>query len=471
VSSGTRLTAGPDDLTAEAARATTERHEGLHWRLWPRWVGRMPRASPARRGRSGDWVWLITAVVAAACFLLRWRGSPGADDVIWAEDGSEFLQAELTHPTASNLLRPYAGYAHLVPRVVAALVSEMPLSMWATAMAVASVAIRVAAAVVAYQATKAYIADTRLRLALAAVFVTLPVGGLETLNNIANIHWFMIPAAALILLWRPRSWIVSIAGALWIIATVMSDPLTVLLAPLVLWRLLAVRDWREHAPTAAFFLGSVVQGLVVLGAPPRAGGDASPVEVLEGFGLRVLTGWLFGVELSFTLVIMVGLAGAIAVGSFVTATVIAPAIRNAGPRRQLAFAMLAESALFFIVAGLFTASGVFIPESGLPQLAAAARYSVVGILLLAPAIVAGLDAWLDSRKSASLGRVGLAAVASIYLIGVAQTYGSDVISSSAPPWRDVPAVIEKACADGVPEAVVPIAPDTWAIRIPCGAVK
>jgi hypothetical protein len=411
------------------------------------------------------------AIVAAAGFLLRQRGAPGTDDVMWAEDGSEFLQAELTRPSFSNLLHPYAGYASLLPRIVAAVVAEMPLPMWATAMAVASVAIRIGAAVVAYHTTKAYITNNRLRLALPVVFVTLPVGGLETLNNICNVHWFMIPAAALIMLWRPKSWVASVAGALWIMVTVMSDPLAILLGPLVLWRLLTLRSWKEHVPAVGFVLGSAVQGLVVLGAPPRTGGTAGLGEAFEAFGLRVLTGWLFGLELSLTLVIMMGLAGAIAVGVIITTIVIMPAIRTPGPRRQLSFAMFGESALFFIVMALFTVSGVLTPEGNLPVLAALARYSVLGILLLAPAILAGLDAWVGSRKRALIGEVGLAVVASIYIVGVAQAYGSDLTSSSAPPWRDVPAIVEDACKGGVPEAVVPIAPDTWAIRIPCGTVE
>jgi len=66
-------------------------------------------------------------VLATASAFLR-LGSTSWRGVVFAEDGPVFLQGAHDHSLPAMLLEPYAGYANVTPRLVAELVSWLPLS-------------------------------------------------------------------------------------------------------------------------------------------------------------------------------------------------------------------------------------------------------------------------------------------------------------------------------------------------------
>ncbi len=88
-------------------------------------------SSPPRRRSCGDRApspradpdLLAALAVLVAATLLAWsRLSPVARDTLWAEDATRFLHVDDRDGLGATLLRPYAGYLHVVPRLLAALV-------------------------------------------------------------------------------------------------------------------------------------------------------------------------------------------------------------------------------------------------------------------------------------------------------------------------------------------------------------
>jgi hypothetical protein len=77
---------------------------------------------------------VAVVLLAAVVLLLRVPGVP-AWDTIYAEDYSQFLIGALQHPW--HLFIQYNGYEQLLPRVVAQLVTYLPLGEVASGFAVA----------------------------------------------------------------------------------------------------------------------------------------------------------------------------------------------------------------------------------------------------------------------------------------------------------------------------------------------
>ena len=123
-----------------------------------------PRTWPARLATATATVAAIAA--AAGLLLLRQAGVP-AWRTLWGEDGYVFLPQALAHPGAS-LLRPYAGYLQLVPRLIADGVALLPLSDAALALAVTGALIAAGCAVFAGHASAGHIRSRWLRAGLAA---------------------------------------------------------------------------------------------------------------------------------------------------------------------------------------------------------------------------------------------------------------------------------------------------------------
>jgi hypothetical protein len=102
--------------------------------------------------------------------LLRVPGIP-AWDTIYAEDYSEFLIAALQHPW--HLLIQYNGYEQLLPRVIAQLVTYLPLADAATAFACCGALTAAACALFVFHASAGHVRSAALRVLLAVAVVLL----------------------------------------------------------------------------------------------------------------------------------------------------------------------------------------------------------------------------------------------------------------------------------------------------------
>ena len=147
----------------------------------------------------------------------------------------------------------------MVPRLLAELASAVPLKDASTVMSGGSAVIVAALAVVVFRASAGVIASVPVRLALAASMILLPASGWETLDNAANLHWYLIFAAFWALLWRPSSRTEAVVAAAVVAGAALSDPLTVVLAPVVLVRWMSLPGRRQRWLCVTYGMALAVQ--------------------------------------------------------------------------------------------------------------------------------------------------------------------------------------------------------------------
>ena len=146
------------------------------------------------------------ALFGALCAAVAWFRLPAvARDTLWAEDGRNFLQAAADHGLADTVLTPYAGYLHVIPRIIAGVVVTLPIAWWALAMTAASCLVAGAVAVVVFVCARDVVPWLPARILVASLTVLAPLAPREVLGNTANLHSLLLWAMLWMLLYRPRT--------------------------------------------------------------------------------------------------------------------------------------------------------------------------------------------------------------------------------------------------------------------------
>ena len=436
--------------------------------LFPATGPRFP-ATDTRR-RSSPTVVAVGYVVAALAGVsidLWWSGS-GTTSRVWAEDGTIFLSTAYRTRYVAGLASPYAGYLQVLPRCVADFATALPVRDAAWVLAASAAAVRVAVSLFVFHASSGHLRATSVRVMLASSVVLLPVGGLEVLDNIANLHWFLTFAAFWAVLWRPARRSECALAAVVVMLAVDSDPLTALLLPMVVLRAITLQRWRDQLVTMFFAAAGVLQTWAVLSGtrPPHETFGASAVARL--FGVRVLVGALAGYWHTVALWRHLHYA-AIALGAIAVVALVSPALRVGGSRRWLAIWAGVGSALSF--AACFAEPAV-VPHLKVDVVSSLTRYDVLPSLLMLTAIAAGLDALHWPANLAVRGLVGAVFLSAlpVDLVGSAQLWAH--LESTAPSWHNaiVNARLDCQAADAPGDVWVLEEPAGWRVRLPCAAI-
>lgn len=224
--------------------------------------------SPGRRA----WLGLLCGGVALLIFISR-KPEQWFNPQFWGEDGQVFFTEAVSLGTKS-LIEPYAGYFHLVPRVVALVASAMPWEhLPAIYMLVAALG---ASAVVARVALADLPPLARLTGALAMVVV--PHSG-EVFLNLTNLHWLLGPLLVVNLLEAaPTSRWHALRRALEVALAGLSGPMVLCFAPFAaLWLAGQRRERLAWWLGAAWGLALGVQLMLVLAGPRVPATDMATV--------------------------------------------------------------------------------------------------------------------------------------------------------------------------------------------------
>jgi hypothetical protein len=229
--------------------------------------------------------------------LVRVAGTPvPAWDSIYGEDLGIFLVQALQHPWP--LLVPYAGYLQLVPRLIAQFVFYLPLRDAAAAFAISGALVTTGCALFIFHASAGHVRSAVLRFVLALVVVLLPVAQLEIADSGVNSPWYLLFALFWAVLWRPGTRAGMVGAAAVGFLTAASTTMSVVFAPLLLARVIALPRLREHAVTAGWAAGCLLQVPYVVSnlgsAQSRAAHPASPGPVLAFYRHEVVLpalGW------------------------------------------------------------------------------------------------------------------------------------------------------------------------------------
>jgi hypothetical protein len=350
-------------------------------------------AEPAARAHLARWALLLVqvAVVAlGAVVMLARMGNRPAWESVWAEDPGIYLPGALVHPW--HLLQPYGGYLQLVPRLIGQIAALLPIRHAAVAFAVGGAVIGSGCGLFAYHASAGHIGSRWLRVLLGLSVVLLPVAQLEILDNGVNSIWYLLYALFWAALWRPRTRAGQAATAIVAFAGAASTSLALLYAPLFAIRAIVVpRRLREHAATAGWALGSLLQVLAIVTSNISRLKPHDPRNAVLFYAHDVLLPAL-GWHLSWHLRDMVGPTGATALaGGFIVVVLAVVLATQARPCRVFMVAAVATGLLFAAFTSAFAWGGPDQPVT--VRVEHGARYSTVPILLLDAALIVAADAY------------------------------------------------------------------------------
>ena len=447
-----------------------------------------PEPGHADAARSGGRRAVYVAIqVAAVCIgtvvlLLRIPRIP-AWDSLYAEDQGVYLFDALAHPW--HLLVPYGGYEELVPRLVGQLISYLPLVDVAVPFALAGAGIAALCALFIYHAMDGWIQSPWLRALVGAALILLPLAPIEPADSTVGCPWYALTALFFGLLWRPKNWAGMTAAALVAFAAASSEILVLIYAPLVLLRVVALPRWREHAVTAGWLAGLLVQVLVVLESyaqhTQRVTHLASPIRVL-GFYFHNVALRAFGWRVSLRLVAFAGLNGATVIVCAILVAVFGLVLVT-GSRQVRVF--VAVALIMGFVQTVFAATLVryVSGQHYSSNFEDGSRYSVMPIMAMTAAVVVAVGACLRRRAIAEGGdriplvrqspwaRTAVVALVCVLALGWVSDYRYVTQRSSWGYWKPVAERMLTACEHSTSGEIT-----TWTwgpstITIPCSRLR
>jgi hypothetical protein len=405
--------------------------------------------------------WAVLALMALSVGggLLR-TGISVTLDSAWAEDGRDFLATSLRDGAIPSLLEPYAGYAHVLPRTLSGIGSVGPLSVASAVMAVEAVVVVGLLSVVVFRGSAGHVHNVWVRFALGAFVALQPVAG-EVLVSLANLQWYLLFAAFVVLVWSGRSTSATVVGGVLCFVTAASCPFGALLLPFALLRGFVLRSGRSWVSPAALAAGVLVQSWVMLHAPER-GLDpmTSPFRLAAWYLGHVLAPVFFGERLTGHDLTVRSLAmGVVALA--ICALLFWMASRRARVEMlPILVAIAVFSVLFYL--GPSVVGGISAPRYGLP----AALGLAFGICVMVAQILR------DHAEPTSVRAAPLRVLVGIGVVAVAcWAVALPAGRSAGPSWSASVLSEESACAGGAAQSVVvPISPSGWSAQIPCAKI-
>ena len=401
-------------------------------------------------------VTVLAVFLGAAVMSSRQTGAP-AVTTLWAEDGTVFLSEALASAHGSVLLEPAVGYLHLFPRLVADIAALLPLATASWVFALGGALVAAAVAMVAFHASGAYLQHTWTRALVATSVVLVPVGGAETLNSTALAHFFLIYGAFWSLLWVPSSRLGRATATSVVALATMSNPLTAVLAPLAVGRLVVIRRLRDHLVTMVFAGGLAIQLVSMLVSPSERdlATTAPTARLLARFVWHVAIGGLVGERLQADAPMMLVIVLALWAGVLWLIMLIAAWRLRADHRVLLAAAAAVGAVLTYAAPVLL--SGWHTP-----------RYAVAPALLALLALVAIVDVLASDRGEWPV-TAAVAAVLVTLTVAWVTSFPVHNERSDGPQWTPALDDAQRDCDERPVDALVqvPITPDGWNVELPC----
>ncbi len=422
-----------------------------------------------RTPRGAEFAVAIVSVLAIGAFLHLLRlGLSTSLNSFWAEDGTIFLAGG---QVGESIFAPYTNYLVVLPRLIGAMSTWVPLEDAPAATSVLAAAAAAVSGIVVWIASAGHIRSPYLRAALAVATVLAPVSGLESTDSGSYASWYMLFATFWLLLWRPRSDWAAVLASAFILLTALSNASVWFLIPLAFLRAIAIRDRRDAMIVASFAVGSAIQGPVAL----THGQMAEPTwsaDIWSAYAQRVVDGAALGLRLGGIAWRDLGwpflgtLLGLAAIG-------LAVGIRRADPpARALAIAAILTSVvMFFAVCYQRDAGSAIVWQSG-QYSGAVSRYVIAPALLLLSAALALLDSSLRDRPPRAAPPLPIAVGAALIVAVVAISfYQGEPEVRGTPAWDVALEEAAVACpTQGGGEVPVQTSPPGFGVLVPCDKI-
>ena len=247
------------------------------------------------RARTVGAVGLVALALAAA--TTAWvRLGPAARGTGWAEDVGLFLREHQALGPVGSLFHPYAGYLHLVPRLVVDVALALPVDRYALSVSLLCCALVGLVSAALFVLARDVVRPWPLRLVLAAVPVLLPSAPWEVTGNAANLHTFALVLSPWLFAYRARTWWGAGVTASAAVLVTCTEVQAVLFLPLLLLAWLPVRGTGRAAlralpVTVTALAGGAAQVVTALTtARTSTPGDPRVLDVAAGYLTNVVGG-------------------------------------------------------------------------------------------------------------------------------------------------------------------------------------
>lgn len=412
------------------------------------------------------------SLFGVACAWTAWsRLPPLARDTFWAEDGPTFISNAAMHGLAA-ILTPYAGYLQFIPRVVAALVVAFPIWWWALLTTAASCAIAAALSVLVFWCARGVVPWIPARLFVAALTVVAPLGPVEVVGNLANLHWLFLWALFWVMLSRPKAW----SSALALSAIALLGALTEIQAAIWLPLLfLHPRDRKQMTIAAGLTLGLVMQ-LVATAGWPRVPATHSPLTPLSSLGYGYLINAAMPLAIPQTQIGRALLSTGPLAGTIILASVMLAVVYTwyRGSRVQAiasTAAVLGSLLIYCIDVEMNPNPWYNYATLSATQLSPVRvlRYGVVPSMLLGSAFIIAVSVCATRKRSRTLPTYVAVAIltASAYLI-LAQLGPQPTLRAVGPAWRPQLAPSAELCSrPPFPRTVQLREAPQWTVPVEC----
>jgi hypothetical protein len=408
----------------------------------------------ARGARVLSAVVQVAAVgIASVAMLLRIPGRP-AWRTIFGDDYFKFLTEAIQHPWHWHA---YGGYVQVLPRLIAQVVSYLPLTDASVAFALTGVVIAACGALFIFHASVGHIESVKLRALLAVALVLLPIGPMELIGSGVETPWYLLPVLFWAILWRPRTRPAMAAAAAVGFVTMASNILAALLVPLIVARLCVLRRPREHAVSAGWLAGCLVQAAFVISDALHGHSRLNlfsltpPGQSLAFYGHVVLLPSL-GWHASWWLRSFAGANGATAIAAVVLVVSFGLILVTQPGARLFVVTAIAVGFIFTLVS--ISINRAPATTRMLPGQVLGTRYTIMADFLIVSALIVGADHALRSRAhDRRRQRAGLKSVTAVtaLVVVLASTWAVDfrytgLRTTTAWSWAPIAAKWERDCA-------------------------
>ena len=425
---------------------------------------------------------VLAVVIGLVGGIVAWFRLDGATrDTLWAEDGQLFLVGNDAYGPVDSVFRSYAGYLHVVPRLLSDVAAPLG-SLEGHAMTVAALSCLTVGAIssLVFVCTHGVIESTVIRILVASVTVLVPSGPIETTGNLANLHWYFMWLAPWLLLARPSRWGQAIGlGVVGLLAG-LTEIQVALFLPLMIFRLRDRLIWPAAVGLAVGALAQIVTS-VTQPRPSPTGSVPGVLDQVQGYLLNVVVplyqpsfagprgllsdhGWWVAVVLAvpFVAALVILVVHAVPI-----------AARRLNDPRVMTVAAILLGALVPFGGALFLNRQPYLDFDAFAladlALRTPLRYGVVPSMFLLAAVLLCLDLVhvRASRWAPAVVWTGMAGVLALLLwhVGPQTSWRSD-----GPRWSASVEAAQQACREGNAPPPVRVAPSgSWGISLTCDA--
>jgi hypothetical protein len=193
---------------------------------------------------------------------------PSAYETIYAEDGFVYLSDALNKPIMNGIANTYSGYAGTIGRIGGLFAALFPLKYASIALVFFASLIISLIVLVTYVNTQELLRSKVVRLGLSAAIIFLPIASSESSATVCNLYNFLFFGAFVVMISMKDSRKPGILGFSILLLGALSNPLTVFLLAITLFRYMILKFQNSAFKIAkvewALALGLLAHTLIVI---------------------------------------------------------------------------------------------------------------------------------------------------------------------------------------------------------------